>query len=351
MAHSSWLGGFPHFPSACRRSFLTLAVGLAAACGSSDPVSADVPFPTSFFSGGAPAIAQPRLATAGSPEGPMPTPGSGAGGGSALADPCAVVPQGQLALIDDFEDDNQDAVPEPGREAFWFPLKDDEASTGILVPEKVFLGGVAGGAHGSAKAAHITASGFSVWGAAFAANISHLEDNIRCPFNASRFSGYRFYARGSGMVYVTLQIPAVVDEQYGGTCRPSAGDICYDSHGIWITLTSDWQAYSFNWSEFRQRGFGKPAPFNPGTIMGLQFNFEKEQLPVDCWLDDVSWDDGSPFPVAGTAGSAGAGGMAGLAGAAGLGGAAGLAGSNSLGGVSGLGGTAGASGGAGQGNP
>ena len=326
---------------------LLLAVlGLAAACSASDRSPRETSLPPSFFGAGAPPIVQPALAGTSSVS-LAGSGGSGGSGGSALPDPCANVPEGQLALIDDFEDDNQDAVPEVDREAYWFPIKDDEVSTGILVPEKEFRGGVPSGAHGSPRAAHITASGFTVWGAALAANISHLEGGIRCPYNARRFSGYRFYARGSGSVYVVLQIPEVIDEQYGGTCRPSQGDKCYDAHGIWITLTPDWQAYSFKWSDLKQRGFGKQAPFDPGTIMSLQFSFEKERLPVDVWLDDVSWDDGSPFPPAGTAGSggAGSGGLAGSGGFAGSSGSAGLAGfagdAGGLGGLGSLGGTSG----------
>ncbi len=314
-----------------------LSLALSAACSTSDRTVADEPLPPTFFGGGGPALVQPTLAGASS----TPTAGSGGGGGSALPNPCANVPEGQLALIDDFEDGNQNAVPEPDREAYWFPIKDDEASKGVLVPEKVFLGGVPGGAHGSAQAAHITASGFTVWGAAFGANISHFKDGIRCPFNARHFSGYRFYARGSGRVYVMLQIPAVIEEQYGGTCRMSAGEICYDAHGMWISLTPDWQAYSYKWSDFKQRGFGKAAPFDPGTIMSLQFSFEKEELPVDFWLDDVSWDDGSAFPPAGIAGSTGTGGLGGSSSIGGVGGAFDSSGSSGFGGTGGVAGAGG----------
>jgi len=333
MVERRWIMENPYFRPNAR--IWALGLALVAACSSSERRVAEDPLPPSFFGGGAPAIVQPTLAGATS------TPavaGSGGEGGGALLDSCANVPEGQLALIDDFEDSNQSAVPEPEREAYWFPIKDDEASTGVLVPEKEFHGGVPFGAHGSAQAAHITASGFTVWGAAFGANISHLKDNIRCPFNAKHFSGYRFYARGSGRVYVMLQIPAIIDEQYGGTCRPSAGETCYDAHGMWITLTPDWQTYSYKWSDFKQRGFGKQAPFNPGTIMSLQFSFEKEQQPVDFWLDDVSWDDGSPFPPPGSVGTAGAGGLGGSSGSGGAGGA-------ELGGAGGVGGSSGASGG------
>lgn len=315
-----------------------LTLGSAVACGSSDSKVASDPF-SGFFGGGAPAIVQPTLSNAGSGATPASAAGTGGGGGSSnvLPDPCAVVPEGQLALIDDFEDANQDAVPEPEREAYWFPIKDDAASTGVLVPDKEFLGGVPTGVNGSAQAAHLSAAGFTVWGAAFGANISHLAGGIRCPFNANHFSGYRFYARGSGRVYVVLQIPDVIDEQYGGTCRGSEGEVCYDAHGIWVTLTPDWKAYSFKWSDFKQRSFGKQAAFRPGAIMSLQFSFETEQLPVDLWLDDVGWDDGSPFGVTGGAGGGGSGGTIELGGSGGLGGVGG-----GSGGVGGLGGMSGA---------
>lgn len=340
MAHSRRLGKVRYFQGVGRPFLFFLGLGSAAACSSSDRVTTDTPFP-GFFSGGAPTIVQPTLANAGTGATPTSAAGSGGSAGSALLDPCANVPEGQLALIDDFEDGNQDAVPEPDREAYWFPLKDDESSTGTLVPEKVFLGGVPTGAHGSPKAAHITASGFTVWGAAFAANISHLKDDIRCPFNAAHFSGYRFYARGSGRIWVMLQVPEVIDEQYGGKCRPSDGDVCYDAHGIWITLTPDWKTYSFKWSDFKQRGFGKQTPFTPGAIMSLQFSFEKAELPVDFWLDDVSWDDGSTFPPPGVGGSGGTGGSE-FGGSGGLGGSSGLSGAGGLGEASGSGGAAGA---------
>ena len=132
---------------------LVLGLGFSPACGSSDGTVAETSLPPSFF-GGATGIEQPTLAGMSSTT----VAGNGGGGGSTLPNPCANVPEGQLALIDDFEDGNQDAVPEVDREAYWFPVKDDEASTGILVPEKVFLGGVPGGAHGSARAAQLRAS-------------------------------------------------------------------------------------------------------------------------------------------------------------------------------------------------
>src|SRR3954471_10393302 len=112
-----------------RRSgwLLLLGVALAPACGSSVRTIEDTPLPPSFF-GGAAAVVQPTLAGMSS----ILAAGNGEGGGSALPNPCANVPEGKRALIDDFEDSNQEAVPEVDREAYWFPIKDDELSTGTL---------------------------------------------------------------------------------------------------------------------------------------------------------------------------------------------------------------------------
>ena len=307
-----------HVRLICWPLFSALAVAMA--CGKADPTPApDSDLPSAVF-GGASGIKEPTLAGTTSV-------GQGGGAGSSgnlLPDPCAKVPEGRLAMIDDFEDGDSIAIPESDRESYWFTLHDDSAGT--ITPDGLFKG-VPGGAHGSTRSAHITASGFSIWGAAFAANISHIAGGIRCPFNASHFAGLRFYARGAGQVRVSLQVPDIIDEQYGGTCKP-ASEICYDSHGVWITLTPNWQYFTLPWSQFVQRSFGKDAPFRREAIMSVQFTFEIDQLPGDAWLDDVAWDDGSRWldPNSGAAGASGEGGAAGssgLAGATGEGGASG----------------------------
>jgi hypothetical protein len=269
--------------------------------------------PAAIF-GGSAGIEQPVLAGASAL-------GSAGMSVTTPTDVCRTVPQGTVALIDDFEDGDSVAVPEVDREAYWFTVHDDSA--GMIDPDTNFLP-VAPGAHGSAFAAHIKASGYSVWGAGFSANISHFAGGIRCPYNASKFSGLRFYARGSSRVRVELFIPEVVDELYGGKCDPSAGQVCYDTHGVWVALTPDWKLYSFPWSQFVQRNFGVVAAFRPDAIMTLQLAFEQDQLPADVWFDDVSWEDGSAPPSSGADGGGGTSGVeAGVGGESSEGGASG----------------------------
>jgi hypothetical protein len=277
------------------------------ACGKTDAPSDGPGLPSGIF-GGAAGVMQASLAGA-------PPLGNAGAETTTPVEVCQNVPQGTRALLDDFDDGDSTAVPEPDREAYWFTIHDDSAGT--IVPDTNFLP-VPGGAHGSAGAAHITASGYSVWGAGLSANISHFAGGIRCPYNASKFSGLRFYARGSGLVRVELMVPEIVDQLYGGKCNPGAGEVCYDTHGISITPGASWQLYSFSWAQFTQRGFGKAAPFRPDAIVSLEYAFETTGLPVDVWFDDVSFQDGSAPPDLGAGGEGGASsGQPGAGGAAG----------------------------------
>jgi len=280
--------------------WLLVALPIVAplSCGKTEAPNSASSLPSGVF-GGAAAVVQPTLAWA-------PSQGNAGSASTAPMDVCQSVPQGTLALIDDFEDGDSSAAPEPDREAYWFTIHDDSA--GSIDPDTNFLPAL-GGAHGSTRAAHIAASGFSVWGAGFSANISHFAGGIRCPYNATKFSGLRFYARGTGQVRVELLVPEIVDQLYGGKCSPSAGQVCYDTHGVSITTGPAWQLYSLPWDQFAQRGFGLAAPFRPDAILSLEYAFEQGLLPVDIWFDDVSWEDGSPAPPEN--GTGGEGGTAG----------------------------------------
>jgi hypothetical protein len=212
---------------------------------------------------------------------------------------------------------------EADREAYWFTVHDDSA--GQIDPPSEFLP-VAGGYRGT-KSAHVSASGFTTWGAELAANISH-KTAIRCPYNASGFAGLRFVARGHGRIRVQVAMPEVTDKEFGGKCDPQLGQTCYDVHGTFIALTEDFRRYEVSWSSLEQRGFGAPATFNPKTIMALYFTMETPDLPGDLWLDDLSFWDGLSSDL-GAGGSGAGGGEAVDAGGAGTRGEVGQAGDSS----------------------
>lgn len=309
--HHDYMQSRPRAPTAWRRGqdrpaaltlTLALALALAGGCSNSPSAKQDLDLPAGIF-GGAPAVEQPILAGMSAL--------LGNAGTAVLPDPCASVAPGRLALIDDFEDGDTAGIEEEGRQIFWFTFHDE--TPGKLLPDELFLPSP-GGTRDSHLAAHVNAFGFSQWGAGFGAAVTNVTGSVRCPFNASGFSGIRFSARGSGRVRVSLSVPEVVEEQFGGTCRPSAKEICNDLHGAWFTLTPTYSAYSFKWSDFVQRQFGKRALFQPARIVAMQFTFEKDQLPIDAWFDDVSWDDGSPLPDPQSSGGTGGGGSSGVQG-------------------------------------
>jgi hypothetical protein len=275
-------------------STFVMATLMAAACGESNDTPK--PQPSGVFGGtGGVVDATPAA-------GKTSTGGSGGEGGTPPNATCGAVPQGKTALLDDFNDGDSAATPEPGRDAYWFTVHDE--ADGTLEPAGEFLPSP-GGLNGS-TAAHIKADGFDIWGASFVANISY-EGATRCPYNASGFAGLRFVAKGSGRLRAHISMPEVNEKEFGGTCDPEAGETCYDMHGVFVTLGEEWQVYELPWEVFQQRGFGKQVPFNPATIFSLQFSFETADLPVDVWLDDIGFWDGVPHEL-GAGGAGGAGG-------------------------------------------
>lgn len=287
------------------RSFVApLALFAVAACGDSKSSPSDPgPLPTAF--GGSGGAVSAQIAGSGGAS-------AGASGQTTtLPATCQNVPKGKVALLDDFEDGDSVAYPEPLREGYWVMIHDETAGT--VVPDGLFAS-EEGGANGTKRAAHVKASGYSNWGATFGSTLSYLSDGVHCPYNAAAFAGLRFYMRGTGRTRVTLATLATQDKEFGGSCDPDKGMICYDGHGTYETLTPEWTLYELPWAQFEQRGFGTPAALRPDQILVVQFAFEVGDLPVELWLDEVSFWDGKPTPtMTGEGGAAGesAGGAAG----------------------------------------
>ena len=259
------------------------------------------PLPTGFGGFGGIVAAQPAGSAA------VGVQRAGSGGDVNTPPPsCQNVPKGQVPLIDDFEDGNTAAAQEVYREGFWGTVHDETA--GELLPLGEFAP-EAGGREGSRYDAHVKASGYSEWGALISTTLTYLWEDVHCPYNASAFAGLRFYVKGSGRVRVALAIPATQHKEFGGACDPDKGQICYDIHSTFVTLAAEWTLYEVPWSAFRQRGFGTPAEFRPDEVVIVQFAFDNDVLPVELWLDDLSFWNGVSTPLTtGTGGSGGTGG-------------------------------------------
>ncbi|MEO6602312.1 MAG: hypothetical protein ABIQ16_20695, partial [Polyangiaceae bacterium] len=204
-----------------------------AACGSDKAGTGPGSLPTGFGGVGGAITATP-------------TGGAGANSGGTAGEMttapnvCLDVAKGQVARLDDFEDGDSVALPEAGREGYWFTVHD--TTMGSIVPDTDFVP-EPGGANGTKLAAHVRASGYSEWGALFEVGLTYLSDGVHCPYNAAGFAGVRFYLRGAGTIRVALVTPLTQDKEFGGTCDPMAGMICYDTHTTSVVLNDEWTLY------------------------------------------------------------------------------------------------------------
>jgi predicted chitinase len=205
------------------------------------------------------------------------------------------VAKGTTLLVDDVEDDNFDVLPADGRDAAWFESHDTTA--GAVVNFKVEP--TTPGAPGSTKAIHYNVSGLDDWGAV-----------IGLPFNlcydASTYAGFSFWikgtqgAGGTDQVKLSMHTPISEPEASGGACKDLA--TCYDHFAADIfTVPTTWTRYTFTWSQFKQGGWGAPAPADfvpqkqilaislspvyPGTSPALL-----KAKSFDIWVDQVSFD-------------------------------------------------------------
>jgi hypothetical protein len=254
------------------------------------------------------------------------TSGSAGSGGALITSLCEGVEIPAMIdppLLDDFEDeDGFITLAGDQREGGWF-LVDDAGAAGERTPAS--FAPSAGGPPGSGFAAPLVASGFTLWGAQMGVALAHVEDGERCPYNASGAIGVAFDAKGPGTVQVTASVPGIIPTEFGGTCNEAAVQ-CWDAHATTVTLSEDWEHYEVPWADLQQAGWGVAVPFDEATLVGLNWNFGPDALPIDFVLDNVTW-----IVESGAGGSGGSGGSAGGAAGSGPGGTAGEGGASAAG--------------------
>jgi len=213
-----------------------------------------------------------------------PLPGASAAVGSG---PCAqAAPPSDVALVDDFEDD--DAKPFKGyeREGWWF-MASDRTPGSKLSPESKFSPERLPSAEANKEnlfAAHVSASGQTEWGALFGTSLRWVKEGVRCPLNLSAFQGVKFRAKGPGTIHFKVDVPGTTPPDYGGECSKG----CYDSPGKIIVLNDHWDDYVVPWDRLQQGGWGTEVRFDPARILGFGFAMDVKTLPADFWLDDLT---------------------------------------------------------------
>ncbi|HWZ91469.1 MAG TPA: hypothetical protein VNW92_21555 [Polyangiaceae bacterium] len=196
-----------------------------------------------------------------------------------------------VELIDDFEDQDLLVLLVNKRNGPWYAFHDATA-TGV----QTFGIGLLTGTNarpGSTAALHMTASGFTDYGAGFGADFVNMQAK-KVPYDVSAYSGIRFYAKVASGTQASLKllIPTTYSDPMGGKCDDSVAlKKCNDHLYYPVTaLKTTWDVYECDFSGLIQQGFGLPqASLDPTSVYSVQFTLLTKLLPADIWIDDVAF--------------------------------------------------------------
>ena len=184
------------------------------------------------------------------------------------------------AVIEDGEDGDNRVLPREGRGGYWFSFQDSEGSR-IDPPSGPFKMGAPG--HDSARAArmrgHMASTGKSIY-----AGIGLSLADPRGPYDASKYDGVTFWAKGPGRV--RFEIPDAHTAPEGGICKD-----CYNDFGVVLALESVWHKYTirFDWLEQRPN-WGDPFPgVERSQLIAMEWEFAGAGRDFDISIDDVAF--------------------------------------------------------------
>ena len=206
---------------------------------------------------------------------------------------------GIAGAISDFEDGKTKFKPTNVDTAsgYWDFSRDSSAGTTMPASNATLLP-VDGGANGTAKALHVTGSNLTGWGGALAAILSN-----GCPFDASKYGGFSFYAKGTSStsdgnnkLLVLVGNPEYIPKTLGGFCDDNALDArCFARHRVLIELKSEWKQFIIPWDDLKAATFGSPLPFGPNRVRDIIFSANGPSKPTDpaasfdFWIDQLAF--------------------------------------------------------------
>jgi len=195
--------------------------------------------------------------------------------------------------IDDFEDQDEFILRVGMRNGPWYVFS-DATTTGTLGKLTIapLTGADARPNSTSTAALHLTATGFTEWGAGVGADMVNQMAK-KAPYDVSAYRGIRFFAKIASGATTTVKVlvPNIYSDADGAKCTDTdvqkrCGDHLFKSVS---GLKTTWEAYEVQFSELTQQAFGLPQTgFDPTGVYSVQFTLANK-LPVDLWLDDVTF--------------------------------------------------------------
>jgi hypothetical protein len=209
--------------------------------------------------------------------------------GPQMTGPCATPPAaGQEALIDDFEDGDNQAFKTYKREGWWYASSDGTEKSPMHPPKSAFTADLLDPSEAiqeNQMAGHFIAPKTTDWGVIWGSTMHWVQDGLKCPFNASGFDGLRFRAKGPATITVKIGTVATVPPEFGGICENK----CWDQHNMVVRIGEDWGTFYLPWNRLQQGGWGTDARFEAERVIALNWTASLSQLPADFWVDDVAF--------------------------------------------------------------
>lgn len=249
------------------------------------------------------------------------TGGMGSGGAGAMScgtlqvsasDPTCCVASGMATdlAIDSLEDGDNTILPLGNRQGYWYTYNDMDPATMqtpkpsmtfaptaggnpcSLMPVPGACAGPAGGmlffagTTGSLTANDVANSKYKYAGMGFDFN-NHFKKS--CVYGGTAYHGISFYVKSTVQFAVQVKTAATTTKNAlaAGTCT----SMCDDNFAAPVPAALTWTKTTIMFADLKQAGFGTVATFDPGTLIGVQFQVAGDTVafPFDVGIDDVAF--------------------------------------------------------------
>ena len=175
----------------------------------------------------------------------------------------------------------------------WFSYQDDEPG-GMLTPVNTAFVTESPGANGSAAAVHVVGSGFmpDTTGQNYGGGVGFsLASPKGTPGDLSGATGFTFFAKSgkSDLSDIKVAVSTTATDPTFCLCNALA---CYNTHSTVFTkdkVGATWSQLTVKWSDLKQApDWGYKAPFDPKTVLTINFVSNGALPAFDFWIDEVS---------------------------------------------------------------
>jgi endoglucanase len=191
------------------------------------------------------------------------------------------------AVIDDFEDNNNQISITDDRGGYWYTYADKLGST--VWPEQGDNGGTftpSEGGNGSKYAVNMKGK-LAPAAIVYAAMGLNFRDPKEA-FDASKYEGITFFAkRGAGTGKLMVKLPDGSTDPDGAVCSA-----CFNDFGAEITVGEQWKRFVLPFHDMKQEpSWGAPRRphIDHSKLYAIHFEAKASGADFDFWVDDIAF--------------------------------------------------------------